>query len=212
MGAMRRMAVYLGLAEEQPRVPRVPDDDSGREVRVREGRKGRSGRGRRQANDSVDTPEEEYPPRSVRTVTTGAMATTGPTGRSVRAFRADDGLSGGDRDGYGASTYPGMHNTGSMDLGNDFDRPRRIETVHPRDYSDARVIGEHFRAGVPVIMDLGQMDERDAKRLVDFSAGLVFALHGAIERIASRVFLLSPAGVDVREIARSRVGQGDARY
>lgn len=214
MGAMRRMAVYLGLAEEQPRVPRVPDDDSGREVRVREGRRRRSGRGRRQEGDAIDVPEEEYPPRSVRTVTTGAVATTGPTPRSVRAFRADDGLSGGDRDGYGTSTYPGMGGTGSMDLSGDFDRPRqrRIETVHPAGYSDARIIGEHFRAGVPVIMDLGQMDERDAKRLVDFSAGLVFALRGGIERIAPRVFLLSPAGVDVRDIAQSRLEQDDAGY
>ncbi|NMR20602.1 cell division protein SepF [Cellulomonas fimi] len=74
---------------------------------------------------------------------------------------------------------------------------RRITTVHPRSYNDARKIGEAFRDGTPVIMNLSDMDDADAKRLVDFSAGLSFGLHGAIERVTSKVFLLSPAHVEV---------------
>lgn len=74
---------------------------------------------------------------------------------------------------------------------------RRITTVHPRSYNDARVIGEAFRSGTPVIMNLSEMTDADAKRLVDFSAGLIFGLHGAIERVTSKVFLLSPAHVEV---------------
>lgn len=74
---------------------------------------------------------------------------------------------------------------------------RRITTVHPRSYNDARVIGEAFRAGTPVIMNLSEMTDADAKRLVDFSAGLIFGLHGAIERVTAKVFLLSPAHVEV---------------
>jgi cell division inhibitor SepF len=74
---------------------------------------------------------------------------------------------------------------------------RRIATIHPRSYNDARKIGEAFRAGTPVIMNLSDMDDADAKRLVDFSAGLIFGLHGAIERVTNRVFLLSPAHVEV---------------
>ena len=58
----------------------------------------------------------------------------------------------------------------------------RIEAIHPRSYNDARRIGEEFRAGVPVIMNLGDMDEMDAKRIIDFAAGLVYGLHGTIER------------------------------
>ncbi len=73
----------------------------------------------------------------------------------------------------------------------------RIATIHPRTYNEAKVIGEAFRAGIPVIMNLGDMDDSDAKRLVDFAAGLVFGLHGAIERVTSKVFLLSPANVEV---------------
>ena len=74
---------------------------------------------------------------------------------------------------------------------------RRITTVHPRSYNDARKIGEAFREGTPVIMNLSDMDDADAKRLVDFSAGLIFGLHGAIERVTNKVFLLSPAHVEV---------------
>jgi len=73
----------------------------------------------------------------------------------------------------------------------------RITTIHPRTYNEAKTIGEAFREGTPVIMNLTDMDDSDAKRLVDFAAGLVFGLHGAIERVTSRVFLLSPAHVEV---------------
>lgn len=75
---------------------------------------------------------------------------------------------------------------------------RRIATVHPRTYNDAKVIGESFRAGTPVIMNLTEMSDAEAKRLVDFSAGLAFGLHGSIERVTTKVFLLSPASVEVQ--------------
>ncbi|MFJ2621436.1 cell division protein SepF [Glutamicibacter sp. NPDC087344] len=74
---------------------------------------------------------------------------------------------------------------------------RQITTVHPRSYNDAKIIGENFRDGIPVIMNVTDMGETDAKRLVDFSAGLVFALHGSIERVTNKVFLLSPSTVEV---------------
>jgi cell division inhibitor SepF len=73
----------------------------------------------------------------------------------------------------------------------------RISTIHPRTYNEAKTIGEAFRSGTPVIMNLGEMDDADAKRLVDFAAGLVFGLHGSIERVTSKVFLLSPVHVEV---------------
>jgi len=73
----------------------------------------------------------------------------------------------------------------------------RITTIHPRTYNEAKTIGESFRDGTPVIMNLSDMSDADAKRLVDFAAGLVFGLHGAIERVTSKVFLLSPAHVEV---------------
>ncbi len=74
---------------------------------------------------------------------------------------------------------------------------RQITTIHPRSYNDAKLIGESFRDGIPVIMNVTDMGEADAKRLVDFSAGLVFALHGSIERVTNKVFLLSPSYIEV---------------
>ena len=67
----------------------------------------------------------------------------------------------------------------------------RITTVHPKSYNEARVIGERFRTGMPVIMNLTEMEHADAKRLVDFAIGLTFGLHGSIERVTAKVFLLS---------------------
>ena len=81
----------------------------------------------------------------------------------------------------------------------------RITTIHPRTYNDARRIGEDFRAGTPVIMNVGEMDDNDARRIVDFAAGLAFGLHGSIERITRGVFLLSPANVDVGAAARAQL-------
>jgi cell division inhibitor SepF len=74
---------------------------------------------------------------------------------------------------------------------------RRIVTVHPRSYKDALSIGDAFRAGTPVIINLSDMDDADAKRLVDFSAGLTFGLRGGIERVTKNVFLLSPEHIEV---------------
>lgn len=73
----------------------------------------------------------------------------------------------------------------------------RITTLHPRTYNDARVIGENFRDGIPVIMNLSEMADDDAKRLVDFAAGLVFSVRGSIERVTSKVFLLSPPDIEI---------------
>lgn len=73
----------------------------------------------------------------------------------------------------------------------------RIVTLHPRFYNEARMIGEQYREGNPVIINLTDMDESERKRLVDFASGLVFGLHGTIERVTSKVFLLSPANVRV---------------
>lgn len=81
----------------------------------------------------------------------------------------------------------------------------RISTIHPRTYNEAKVIGEAFRSGTPVIMNLGELDDADAKRLVDFAAGLIFGLRGSIERVTSKVFLLSPANVEVAPAEKVRV-------
>jgi cell division inhibitor SepF len=83
----------------------------------------------------------------------------------------------------------------------------RITTLHPRTYNEARVIGENYRDGIPVIMNLSEMDDNDAKRLVDFAAGLVFSVHGSIERVTNKVFLLSPPNVTVAAEDKQRMAE-----
>jgi cell division inhibitor SepF len=84
----------------------------------------------------------------------------------------------------------------------------RIVTLHPRTYNEARSIGENFRDGVPVIMNLSEMDDSDAKRLVDFAAGLIFGVRGSIERVTNKVFLLSPPNVSVAAEDKQRIAEG----
>lgn len=72
-----------------------------------------------------------------------------------------------------------------------------ILTVHPKHYRDAQIIAENFRDGVPVIINLSQMTDADARRLIDFASGLSLGLYGRIERVTSKVFLLSPEHIAV---------------
>jgi cell division inhibitor SepF len=87
-------------------------------------------------------------------------------------------------------------------------QPHPITTLHPRPYNEARQIGESFRDGKPVIMNLTEMNDADAKRLVDFAAGLSFGLRGSIERVTNKVFLLSPRDVAVTAEDKARIREG----
>jgi len=177
MGAMRKMAVYLGLVEDEGLEYADHDDDDYVDPRPRH-----------EETRTYSSVREVQPVRatSTRTVdpapaTRGALATdTAVAPRPVPV----------PAEGVGAS-----------DL-------YRITTLHPRTYNDARRIGEEFREGVPVIMNLTDMDDVDAKRLVDFAAGLVFGCRGTIERVTNKVFLLSPVNVDVAAEARRLAQDG----
>ncbi|MGH3829939.1 MAG: cell division protein SepF [Pseudonocardiaceae bacterium] len=100
--------------------------------------------------------------------------------------------------------------TGALtEAGEDTAHPlARIVTLHPRTYNEARPIGERYREGNPVIINLTAMEDRDAKRLVDFAAGLAFALRGSIDKVTNKVFLLSPPNVDVSAADRRRIAEG----
>jgi len=84
----------------------------------------------------------------------------------------------------------------------------KIVTLHPTTYNEARQVGENYRDGTPVIMNLSDMDDADAKRLVDFAAGLIFATRGDIERVTNKVFLLSPPNVTVAAEDKRRLAEG----
>jgi cell division inhibitor SepF len=102
-----------------------------------------------------------------------------------------------------------VRQTSAVEVAPQLDLPvlDRIITLHPRFYNEARTIGEHFRQGNPVIINLTEMDESEHKRLVDFASGLAFGLHGTIERVTKKVFLISPANVNVSTEDKSAAAQ-----
>jgi len=179
-GAMRKMGVYLGLVEDDDRGhydPYSEDGDAG-------------------YDDYAEPSNYEEPP-----------VYPGPSAEADRrrALRRDVSSPAS----AGVSAAP----PGAVALR---ERPSpvaraaseyRITTLHPRTYNEARTIGEHFRDGVPVIMNLSEMDDSDAKRLVDFAAGLSFGLRGSIERVTNKVFLISPQNVSVTAEDKARLRQ-----
>jgi len=89
---------------------------------------------------------------------------------------------------------------------------RRIATVHPRSWDDARLIGDAFRSGVPVVVNMEEMNDEDAKRIFDFSTGLIFGLRGSSERVTARVFLLSPEHVEISGEDTAQLRRGSQVY
>jgi cell division inhibitor SepF len=83
-----------------------------------------------------------------------------------------------------------------------------IHRAEPRRFNEARELGERFKDGVPVIMNLQSTEDAIARRLVDFASGLVFAHDGKIELVATRVYLLTPANVEVSAEERERIREG----
>ena len=83
-----------------------------------------------------------------------------------------------------------------------------IHRAEPKRFNEARELGERFKDGVPVIMNLQGTEDSIARRLVDFASGLVFAQNGKIELVAQRVYLLTPADVEVSAEERERIKEG----
>ncbi|MEU8570526.1 cell division protein SepF [Streptomyces pathocidini] len=197
-GAMRKMAVYLGLVEDDGYDGRGfdPDDEFEPEPTPE------PERARRQHDPlQSDRTQRDEPVR----------VPSPPAQREPVALAAESGRPA--RIAPVASITPERQNLEKntpviMPKVVSEREPYRITTLHPRTYNEARTIGEHFREGTPVIMNLTEMDDTDAKRLVDFAAGLVFGLHGSIERVTQKVFLLSPANVDVTAEDKARIAEG----
>jgi cell division inhibitor SepF len=86
--------------------------------------------------------------------------------------------------------------------------PYKISTFQPVAYNDIQKIGERYREGFPVIMNLTEMDDKSAMRLIDFASGLIFGMHGSIEKVTNKVFLLSPSNVEVSAEDKARIREG----
>lgn len=83
----------------------------------------------------------------------------------------------------------------------------KVHVTNPTTFNDVEEVGERFRNGIPVIMNLAGASESVAKRMLDFASGLIFGLDGRIERVGDRVFLLTPMGVEVSSEERRRLGE-----
>ncbi len=164
--AMRKMAVYLGLVEDDQRYDDAYPSEYG------------------ETDDYTDYVAEYSERAEAHDVTAGYVGDNG-AGTRVAADRRVV-----------------LEQPQQADLA-------RITTLHPRTYNEARTIGEHFREGTPVIMNLTEMVDSDARRLVDFAAGLIFGLHGSIDRVTNKVFLLSPANVEVTAEDKARIAERD---
>jgi len=202
-GAMRKMAVYLGLVEDDGYDGRGfdPDDDFEPELDAE------PERDRRRQEPSHQTSQ---PPRddSVRGAQPSVQRESAALAASLSAESARPARIAPVASITQERQSPEKNAPVIMPKVVSEREPYRITTLHPRTYNEARTIGEHFREGTPVIMNLTEMDDTDAKRLVDFAAGLVFGLHGSIERVTQKVFLLSPANVDVTAEDKARIAEG----
>ncbi|MEY9937780.1 cell division protein SepF [Streptacidiphilus sp. MAP5-3] len=190
-GAMRKMAVYLGLVEDDGYDAQgydPDDDDYGPEPEpLRTGR-----------TEEVPRPAPAPAPAAAPVAASAVVApmrAPEPRIAPVASITPERRLA--------EKSAPVITSKTASER-----EPYRITTLHPRTYNEARTIGEHFRDSTPVIMNLTEMDDTDAKRLVDFAAGLVFGLHGSIERVTQKVFLLSPANVDVTAEDKARIAEG----
>jgi cell division inhibitor SepF len=229
-GAMRRMGIYLGLVEDDDTRGYGRYDSRQTEHPDRDRRHGRYAADRYDKNYADknyadeyaghyadDLPSEEVAlvrepePVPARRAGAGRPLGLAPTGASAG--------SGGSRISASGSGPVGAAATGLavrepiVAVASDpapapAPQPYRITTLHPRTYNEARTIGERFRDGMPVIMNLTEMDDADAKRLVDFAAGLSFGLRGSIERVTAKVFLISPQNVDVTAEDKARIREG----
>ena len=212
-GALKKTMIYLGLADgeeyDDPRpAPRRAADvrdehdavDTGpieteqvRRTEPAEREAPRAEQTRRPAPRSVETqaPAPRSGSRPAAPRGTDSAAARAADASSSRTRSSTDRASEGE---YRAPVTPIKRAAASSTEGASV---RTLTTVHPHSYNDAKSIGEAFRDGTPVIMNVTELGDNEAKRLVDFAAGLVFGLHGTITRITSKVFLLSPADVEV---------------
>ena len=225
MSALRKAGVWLGLVEED-------DDDRGYEDRYREGGGYRERapdtayRAESRYDDFADVDEEDDEPPVPR-ARTSERSRPGDRTASSRADRDRDehaerserasvrSITRSPASDSPALSYPTRDNLALSPQVQVRERPEpqedqrySITTLHPTTYREARTIGEHFRDGTPVIINLTEMDESDARRLVDFAAGLAFGLRGTIERVTNRVFLLSPANVQVTAEDKAKIAEG----
>ena len=118
------------------------------------------------------------------------FADDSPSERRTSVLRSVGSGSGG-----GTATAPRQANG----------RDVRVHLVIPKSFNDAQDVADKFKDAIPVILNLQQSDTDLSKRLIDFASGLTYALDGGMQRIADKVFLLTPRNVEVSAEERARL-------
>jgi len=90
--------------------------------------------------------------------------------------------------------------------------PAKVHLVAPRAFNDAKQIADRFKAQIPVIINLQNADTELSKRLIDFASGLTYALDGSMQRVADKVFLLTPRDVELSAEERARAMERGGFY
>src|SRR5580765_5784424 len=90
--------------------------------------------------------------------------------------------------------------------------PAKAHLVAPRAFNDAKQIADRFKAQIPVIINLQSADTELSKRLIDFASGLTYALDGSMQRVADKVFLLTPRDVELSAEERARAMERGGFY
>ncbi|OGX21677.1 MAG: hypothetical protein A3K54_02465 [Omnitrophica WOR_2 bacterium RBG_13_44_8] len=83
----------------------------------------------------------------------------------------------------------------------------KVHIIEPTSFNDAQLVGDKFKADIPVIINLSSTDHDTAKRLLDFASGLTYGLNGSIQRVAEKVFLITPNNVEVSAEEKIRLQQ-----
>ncbi len=186
---LERVAAWFGFG--------VDEDDY-----YEEEEEGRSYTKERRPGDRYadDVPDEEPGP-TVRRL--GRSERSSAFGTSLGDLFGSEAGSGRERP-HGAQGGSQAHLRAVPDRGMP---PARVSVVDPSSFNDAQALADRFKRQQPVILNLQQADGELSRRMVDFCAGLTYALDGQIQTVANRVFLLTPRNVEVSAEERKRLAE-----
>ncbi|HEY3491873.1 MAG TPA: cell division protein SepF [Solirubrobacterales bacterium] len=170
-----RALVYFGLAEDHDYGPEYEEDF-----------------------DPETGTEEVYEGRRERGGEGSSSVRRLPTSRRPRRDEIDDIFA--DDEPIAASRTRTLRPVDN-DNGNDI----QVHLVIPRNFNDAQQVADQFKRSVPVILNLQTADHELSKRMIDFCSGLTYALDGGMQRIAEKMFLLTPRNVDVSAEEKARL-------
>jgi cell division inhibitor SepF len=177
-----RTLVYFGIAEEEEwdEDGYLTDEELQRAYAERPNvRRLAPRRPRREEFDDWTDPESDPPPQRTSVLRPAPQPRYAAPRQEPRRLRGVESIAGGGT--------------------------ARVHLVLPRSFNDAQQVADRFKEGVPVILNLQGSDQELAKRLIDFASGLTYALDGGMQRVADKVFLLTPRNVEVSAEERARL-------